>query len=87
MIIYKLDIIMRRWVIEGTHRGWAQTNSYINDTWLRIIYHWDHGCPKKMVRSGEGQLINGHYLALVWKQKDLENCSNHNLHSISPTLA
>jgi hypothetical protein len=85
VIGYKFDITVRGWVIEGTHQGWAQTNAYVDDTWLRIINHRDHGRPESWVRSGERQLIDGHYPTLMWKQKDPENCSNHNLHSISPT--
>jgi hypothetical protein len=72
VIRYKFDIIVRRWVIEGTHQRRAQTNSYVNDTWLRIINHGDRGCPQSWVRSREGQLIDGHYPTLVWKQQDSE---------------
>jgi hypothetical protein len=52
-----------------------------------IINQQDCGCPQSWVRSGERQLIDGYYPTLVWKQQDLENCSNHSLHSISPTLS
>jgi hypothetical protein len=84
VIGYKLDITLRGLVIEGTHQRWAQTNPYVDETWLRIINHRDRGHPQSRVRSREGQLIDGHYLALVWKQNDPENYRNHHLHGISP---
>ena len=65
---YKLEIALRRWVVEGTHQRWAQPNSYVDDTSLRIIYHGNRGFPQGWVRSREIQLINSYYPTFVWKQ-------------------